>query len=363
MGSSVSPQRLEARRPASPRRARRRRGPWLKAVLLALAGMALLQLGQHEFLMGLPMFWYHAVATVLSAIVVTVTGVLYIEWHAAALRAEDALRDLLASEALREDMTHMLVHDLKNPLTASLGCSQLLLAQGTALSDTDRELLDMSVESQTRLVGMIGDLLDIARAEGGAMPLSIANTDVGSSIGDVLAEAGLAAEQHGLELVPNIGGCPPVPCDGEKVRRVVANLLANAIKHTPRGGRITMSLREVDGEALVTVSDTGVGIPESMHARIFDKFGQVGNPGDGQRMSVGLGLAFCRLAVEAHGGRIWVDSRPGRGSTFSFALPLGPRSEGPIAPANGSPGGMARTTPARVPESGRPPSASGLGAG
>jgi len=285
------------------------------------------------------MFWYHAVATGLSAAVVTVTGVLYLRWRSSAIQAEDALSRLRASEALREDLTNMLIHDLKNPLAASLGGAQLLLLSGRSLSDTDRELLTMSIESQHRLVGMIGDLLDIARAEAGGMPLNLIDNDPGSVVWEAVDEARNAAGQANVELTVVAEACAAVRCDRDKLHRVVANLLANAIKYTPARGRVTVVVRASETEAVVTVKDTGPGIPQDQHDRIFGKFGQAEAFAGGHHMSVGLGLTFCKLAVEAHGGRIWVSSSPGEGSAFSFALPLLPRQVPPACPSGPPVGG------------------------
>lgn len=116
--------------------------------------------------------------------------------------------------------------------------------------------------------------------------------------------------------------------DSEKIRRVVHNLLDNALKYTPRGGTVRASAAETEHEVLVAVRDSGEGIPEHLRERIFDKFAQAEAAREGRRLSVGLGLAFCRLALEAHGRRIWVDSVPGAGSTFTFALPSARKTEG-----------------------------------
>jgi signal transduction histidine kinase len=115
-----------------------------------------------------------------------------------------------------------------------------------------------------------------------------------------------------------------VPADADKICRTLTNILANAVKFTPRGGKITAGVRAESSasEAVFWVSDTGEGIPENDREHIFEKFGQVENRKAGRKMSTGLGLTFCKMTVEAHGGRIWVVSEAGQGSTFSFALPL-----------------------------------------
>jgi signal transduction histidine kinase len=295
---------------------------WVQAILMAFCSMALLQLAQHEFLMDLPMLWYHVAATVLSAVVVLVSIVLYLRWRRTAMTAEEALRQLRLSEALREDLTSMLIHDLKNPLTASLLGSQMLQARQDALEPAEQEMLSIAIQNQKRLVTMIEDLLDIARAEGGHMPVHLAPHDLGPVITAAVEEIAAQAREAALTLTVDLGACPPARCDVDKTRRVVGNLLANAVKFTPAGGHIQVSLRQAQAEALVTVRDDGPGIPEHLHERVFEKYAQAQAAAEGHRMSVGLGLAFCRLAVEAQGGRIWVESATGQGSSFTFALPL-----------------------------------------
>jgi len=292
------------------------------AVVLAVAAMLVVQGVMHAFFMRLPMLQYHLVTAALNAAVVVVAAVLYVKWRHAALRAQEALRQLQASEALRADLTSMLVHDLKNPLTGSLAASQMLLAHGQDLSDTARDFLDMAIRGQKRLVSMIEDLLDTARAEEGKLPLNLADNDLAPIIEQAVAEVALSAAQAEVHLITQFAPCAPVPSDADKVRRIVGNLLSNAIKFSPRGSSITVSLNCTPEQAVVAVQDTGPGVPLELQERIFDKFAQVEAAAGGHRLSVGLGLTFCKLAVEAQGGRIWTESVPGEGSTFSFSLPL-----------------------------------------
>jgi NtrC-family two-component system sensor histidine kinase KinB len=124
-----------------------------------------------------------------------------------------------------------------------------------------------------------------------------------------------------LELEP-VALLPAARADRQLVQRVLANLVANAIKHTPPGGRVTLSARRHGDRWLaVSVRDTGIGIPAELHAVIFEKFAQLGTA-NLQRRGTGLGLTFCKMAIEAHGGRIWVESTPGQGATFTFTLPI-----------------------------------------
>ncbi|MHB8995152.1 MAG: sensor histidine kinase [Armatimonadota bacterium] len=274
----------------------------------------------HELFMMLPTLQYHLIVAILNAAALAFAVILYLKWRGAAVIAESALHRLRASEALRDDLTAMLVHDLKNPLITSLMASKSLLTRFGDLTEQQRARLEMAVESQERLISMIEDLLDVARAEEGELPLTLAENDLAPIIESVVAEAALPAQRAAIHLSSKLEACPAVLSDADKVRRVVANLVANATKFTPEGGEVVVSLRCREGEAQVTVRDTGQGLPPGSHEAVFDKFMQAST--DAPRLSVGLGLTFCKLAIEAQGGRIWAESRPGEGSTFVFSLPL-----------------------------------------
>jgi signal transduction histidine kinase len=298
---------------------------WPGVIVLSAIVMVLLQWLLHEFFMRLPMLQYHLISGGLNAVVVSVTAILYVQWRSTAVTAQEALSRLRASEALRDDLTSMLVHDLKNPLTISLMSSKMLLDRSQTLVAQDRDMLTMAVRSQKRLVSMIEDLLDIARAEEQKLPIILGDSDLSEIITSALAEAELPAQQAGIRLTAELAQCPTLTSDSEKLRRVVDNLLTNAIKFTPAGGQVTASLSCTQTEVLVSVKDTGQGLPAGSHERIFDKFAQAS--GGGPRLSVGLGLTFCKFAIEALGGRIWAESKAGDGSTFRFSLPLTPGGE------------------------------------
>jgi len=235
-------------------------------------------------------------------------------------------RRLQELERLRDSLVHMVVHDLRTPLTSLLTGLYTLDMLGELPAD-QKECWTMSVQGGETLLAMINDLLDISKMEQESVNLDYSTVDVAA-----LVERGVKQVEHlsrdkGVELSvsvdPEIG---PVPADEDKLRRTLVNLLGNAIKFTPRDGRISVSVRaEERGEEAqgvrFAVTDTGEGIPREAFGKIFEKFGQVENRKAGRTLSTGLGLTFCKMAVDAHGGRIWVESEVGKGSTFFFTIP------------------------------------------
>jgi two-component system, NtrC family, sensor histidine kinase KinB len=225
-------------------------------------------------------------------------------------------------EQLRRDLSAMVYHDLRGPLQA-IGGSIHKLAQVLANHENPivLNLLQVGVQSTRQLRRMIDSLLDIQRLEDGRtmlnlnpVELRVLLTDAAQLVQPIIYEGG---QQLQLSLDDEL---PSVVIDGDMILRVVINLLENASKYTPNGSAITLSAR-IDGEHIcVSVTDSGPGIPAEMQTRIFDKFNRVKYRNAPQ--GVGLGLAFCRLAVTAHGGEIWVESEPGQGATFVFTLPV-----------------------------------------
>jgi len=238
---------------------------------------------------------------------------------------QQGYRRLQELEALRHSLTGMIVHDMRTPLTALLGGLETMGALGD-LNDDQQEFLNMSIQGGLILVGMINDLLDISKMEAGELALEREEVRADALAAQALAQVRQLGEDRSLEIRLEISPeLPAFSADGEKLRRTLVNLLGNAIKFTPEGGSVVLSARpgDTDGELLFSVSDTGEGIPKEAFERIFEKFGQVANRKAGRRTSTGLGLTFCKMAVEAHGGRIWVESTLGEGSTFHFTLPVG----------------------------------------
>jgi signal transduction histidine kinase len=226
-------------------------------------------------------------------------------------------------ERLRDDLTGMIVHDLRTPLTGLLTGMQTVPLAGD-LNEVQSEMVALAVEGGQTLLGMINDLLDISKMEDGSLALEVADLDATDLIEGVVGQVAPLARNKDISLIIKIApDVPPFRGDEDKLRRTLVNLVGNAIKFTPAGGTITL-VAQLDAEenALVfSVRDTGEGIPEESFGRIFEKFGQVESRKAGRKMSTGLGLTFCRMAVEAHGGRIWVESELGIGSTFSFTVP------------------------------------------
>jgi two-component system sensor histidine kinase/response regulator len=240
----------------------------------------------------------------------------------------DELREnykrLQEAEKLRDDFRNMIVHDLRTPLTAVIAGVDMLGRQN-GLDDLQREMIAIVAGGSRTLLEMINDLLDVEKMEAGMMALRYESLSAATLVSKAVGEIRSLAEANETALVTVVEeGLGHFPGDANKLGRTLVNLIANAIRFTPRG-TVTITAGVDDGPNVrFAVSDTGRGIPADAFERIFEKFGQVDAT---SRVGTGLGLAFCKLAVEAHGGRITVQSTPGAGSTFSFTVPL-------VAPAH-----------------------------
>lgn len=245
-----------------------------------------------------------------------------IRTHLALYRQERQLREL---ERLRDSLVHMVVHDMRSPLFVirmSLDLIQMRLpADASAMAD----LLQPAHKAIIGLSEMTTQLLDISRLETKQMPVSRQRGDLVQTVRETLAGVRTLADKRQVELLAP-PACP-LDYDRDLVTRIIANLLTNAFKFTPPTGKVTVTLSLAADQARVAVTDTGSGIAPEKLGQLFQKFSQL-DVRD-RRLGSGLGLAYCRLAVEAHGGKIGVDSDVGRGSTFWFSLPLTP----PAAPA------------------------------
>lgn len=238
------------------------------------------------------------------------------------------LRDVTEEHQIaqaRELITETLVHDLRSPLSAVLGAIDVLddAVHSERPAEITHQALQVARRGATRVLGLIESLLDISRMQSGSMELALDPINVHQLVASVLAELFSQASDFGVILCNEVEpGLPPVLADLGKAQRILINLVDNALKFTPSGGQVVVSAVPISETMLaISISDNGPGIPEEYREKIFDRFTQV--PGQrGRRRGSGLGLTFCRLAVEAHGGRIWMEPRPGGGSIFTFSLPM-----------------------------------------
>lgn len=236
------------------------------------------------------------------------------------------LRDVTEEHLLakmRDDLTYTMVHDLRNPLTIIRSAIELL-ESGSAgeLVESQQQVLAVASSGAQRMLELVTAILDVTRLESGQMPLEREPAALNALVSDLLKmQAVLAAEkQVGLQNDVPVS-LPLVSVDVELIRRVFQNLVGNAIKFVPGGGCVKVGAHMMEGDRrqlLVWVSDDGPGLPPEVQARLFKKFVTGRLKGRGS----GLGLAFCRLVIEAHGGRIWAESSPDTGTTFKFTLPI-----------------------------------------
>lgn len=244
-------------------------------------------------------------------------------YHEELVTAHSELQNL---ETLRDNLINMIAHDMRTPLAGIIGSLQTCIDESPD-SPVMRELIGNAVDDAERLTAMTSDLLDINRMETGQLPLNREAVDLGELLADSVAGMRQHAEVKRVALtVERPAESLRVLLDAGIITRVLVNLLQNAIRHTPSGGSVSVRTErtEADGQpmARVFVTDTGEGIPEEIRDRIFDRFFHASRSSGGPIASIGLGLAFCKLAVEAHGGTIELESEVGKGSRFSFTVPL-----------------------------------------
>ena len=245
--------------------------------------------------------------------------------HVGLLRAYTQLAgqhvQLRQLEQHRDTLVHMLVHDMRSPLFVLLGHLQLVEKVGAGnLDAADLDSLRAACHSARLLGRMVSTMIDVSRMETTTLPLQ--------PVAVAVRELFKAARTQSLDpaslttVAEHIAEpCPTLLCDAELSTRIVANLLANALKYTPPKGQIVLGAEPAPGGVRLWVRDQGPGIPAQDHQRIFEKFGVAAQPKGQRTSSSGLGLTFCKMAVEAQGGTIGLESAPGQGSTFWFTLP------------------------------------------
>jgi len=233
------------------------------------------------------------------------------------------ISELRRLEQVRKDFVANVSHELKTPLTSIQGFAETLLAGALDDPEHSRRFVEIIRNHALRLSRLTDDLLKLSRIEAGKLDLEFQPVSLANLIEAAVEATSPRAEAGRLSLTLD---CPPdLPCvqaDPNLLREVLQNLLDNAVQYTPAGGRIEVSAVLSEGSALVTVADTGIGIPEAEQERIFERFYRLDPARSREMGSTGLGLAIARHIVEAHGGHIGVESSVGRGSKFRFSIPL-----------------------------------------
>jgi signal transduction histidine kinase len=235
----------------------------------------------------------------------------------------DVTRDVEINRA-KSEFVSIVSHELRTPMTAMKGYVDMMAKElAGPVNDEQLDFLKIIRTNIDRLTDLVNDLLDISRIETGRMRLNFERVPLSEVVDDVTRTlyARATERQHFLDVrVP--ATLTQVRADVNRLTQILTNLVGNAINYTPPGGRVSVSAHADDRFMVVEVSDTGVGIPPEDQRRIFERFFRGDNPVVRDAKGTGLGLPIVQSLVELHGGRIWVQSEPGEGSTFSFTLPL-----------------------------------------
>jgi PAS domain S-box-containing protein len=229
--------------------------------------------------------------------------------------------DRVALQQQREDFVATLTHDLKTPILAANRAIKLLIEGDFGpVAESQKQVMETIHESNDAMYKMVQTLLDVYRYDSGVKRLSLGACDLAAMISALLTELQPLANSRGVTLESRLApSYRPVTCDHGELRRVIQNLLDNAMKFTPGGGTITVSMEQSGTQTQVAVADTGKGISEDDKPKLFQRFWAAASSGR-YYASTGLGLYLCRKIVELHGGRIWVESTLGKGSTFYFTV-------------------------------------------
>jgi signal transduction histidine kinase len=238
-------------------------------------------------------------------------------------RERDLLQELREADRTRTEFVSMLAHELKGPMTTIKGFADILQRHSPRLDPSRRtEYFDIVTQEIDRLSTLVNDLLDVARMDAGTLRSDLQPTDLPEIVADLLEVHSSLTDAHRIESAMD-DNLPRVMADKDRIRQVLLNLLQNATRYSPSGSTVTVEATVIVDEeqrwVRVAVADEGIGVPEEDRERVFGKFVMLPKPDWAQR-GTGLGLFISKGIVEAHGGRIWVESEPGRGSTFFFTL-------------------------------------------
>ncbi len=229
------------------------------------------------------------------------------------------IRDRREIDKLKDEFASVMGHELRTPLT-SIRASLGLLAGTDGLPPEAARLVSTGLANSDRLERILNDILDLERLESGVAPLHVRAHEVSALVAEAAALAEASAVAAGVELRTTVRPAT-VAADTERIVQALTNLLVNAIEHSPRGEAVTVFVVPDGERVLFSVADRGPGIPHKLHTSIFERFTQADPSDSREHGGTGLGLAIVRRIAEDHGGRVWVDSSPGEGATFAFALP------------------------------------------
>jgi signal transduction histidine kinase len=246
---------------------------------------------------------------------------LYEEVHALSRELEERVQEQTLE--LR-DFVSAVYHEMRSPIAAIRGYSELLLDEKTgSLTEKQSQFLGSLQRSNRRVMGLVDDLADISQIDDGRLALHLEPLDLEGLVEETVAALASTIEEMGHRVDVSLSSdMPTVMGDPQRVAQILTNLVGNACRYTPAGGRITIASSLVNGMAELTVMDTGIGIRKEEQHRIFERFYRSDDPLVQEQPGTGLGLAITRSLVELHGGHLWVKSEPGHGSTFGFTLPL-----------------------------------------
>jgi signal transduction histidine kinase len=214
-------------------------------------------------------------------------------------------------------------HELRTPLNAILGFSEVLAERMFGeVNEKQAEYLQDILSSGRHLLSLINDILDLSKVEAGRLELELERFHLPTALDNALTLVRERASRHGITLTQTVAEeVGDIVADQRKVKQILLNLLSNAVKFTPEGGRVGVTATVAEDSITIAVSDTGIGIAPEDQPTIFEEFRQVGRDDARKQEGTGLGLTLAKKFVELHGGRIWVQSQVGQGSTFTFTLP------------------------------------------
>lgn len=237
--------------------------------------------------------------------------------HDEDLKQESLFKKETQMSQARKETVEVVAHDLKNPISSIIMSTEIALMQKQAPPE-EIQTLEITLRSARSMQKLVDDLLDHAKIESGSLAMEKRRNQVSTLLSEMHQRFQPLADQRQIRLESKMGLCPPVVWDASRMEQVLSNLLGNALKFTPVGGWIRLQAESKDGHIIITVMDSGAGMTAEQAAHVFERYWQVRATA---KQGIGLGLSIAQAIVQAHGGRIWVESTPGKGSSFSFAIP------------------------------------------